>query len=222
MNPEERESQERTLAKLQWLNERCKVDFRGNPPPFETQKTLKSVEHSRRARARALAGGTDFLPFRHGTKPLALDATRSDYIRVDHPAAPPCGESARAPYGAQAIDPATGLTEVQLALSWSTPHPAAAQARCTPPGPPEFPATSVKYDVRYLQTLSPKERTAALRAQLLEHPKCTPEGTRAHHARWAASSQLSTPIASPPPRHPPNAALRQRNSIRVVHLLRSS
>ncbi|KAG5509178.1 hypothetical protein JKF63_06188 [Porcisia hertigi] len=91
MSPEEREIQERTLAKLQWLNERTKLDFRGNPPPFESKKTLRSVEQAKRVKARALAGGSDFLPFWHGTTPLALDATRSNYIQAGQGAKSSCG-----------------------------------------------------------------------------------------------------------------------------------
>ncbi|AYU77574.1 hypothetical protein, conserved [Leishmania donovani] len=221
MNPDEREAQERTLAKLQWLNERSKLDFRGNPAPFETKKTLRSVEQAKRAKARSLAGTSDFLPFWHGTAPLALDATRSNYIQVDQGSKPSCMGSARASYGAQAVDPSTGLTEVQLALSWSVPHPAVSKSRGAVGMSRGGASARGRCDSSYLQSLSPEERATACRAYLLEHPKCTPESFQAHRSRWAASTQLSAPIVKLPPKRPQNAALQRPNSVRVVHLLHS-
>jgi hypothetical protein len=215
MNPEEKEKQEKTLAKLQWLNERVKQDFKGNPSPFETKKTLRSVEQEKKAKARALAGDTDFLPFWHSVRPLALDATRSDYIVCDGAgAAPP----SRAAYGVQAVDPATGLTEVQLALSWSAPH--------VPP--PQHPRASavverpmqVTRDASYMRSLTPEERTAAYRHHILEHPKCTLESSRAHNTRWLNATQLGEPVAKPR-RFVHNTALDRQNSVRAVHFLRS-
>ncbi|KPA75022.1 hypothetical protein ABB37_08712 [Leptomonas pyrrhocoris] len=217
MNPEEREKQEKTLAKLQWLSERVKPDFKGNPSPFETKKTLRSVEQAKKAKARTLAGDTDFLPFWHGTAPLALDATRSNYITCD--AVPPCSRSGAQPpaYGAQAVDPVTGLTEIQLALSWSIPH--------VPP--PETPRTSyeapakVTRDASYMRSLTPDERAAAYRQHILEHPKCTLESSRMHNDRWMSSTQLGEPVAKPKRAHR-NTALDRQNSVRAVYLMRSS
>ncbi|CAM42172.1 conserved hypothetical protein [Leishmania braziliensis MHOM/BR/75/M2904] len=221
MNPE-KEAQEKTLAKLQWLNERSKVDFRGNPPPFETKKTLRSVEQAKRAKARTLAGESDFLPFWHGTTPLALDATRSNYIQVDQGSKSYSRGSSRATYGAQAIDPSTGLTEVQLALSWSVPHPAVSQPHSYAEMSTDGAPSRVRCDALYLQSLSPQERATAYRTHMLEHPKCTPDSSRVHHSRWAASTQLSAPIVKLPLQRPQNSALQRRNSVRVVHLLHSS
>ncbi|GET87350.1 hypothetical protein, conserved [Leishmania tarentolae] len=221
MNPTERETQERTLAKLQWLNERSKLDFRGNPSPFETKKTLRSVEQAKRVKARKLAGTSDFLPFWHGTAPLALDATRSNYIQAPQDSKPSCSGAVRATYGAQAIDPSTGLTEVQLALSWSVPHHVASKSHGAAEMRRDRAPPRVLCDPSYLQSLSPEERAAACRAYLLDHPKCTPESSRAHHSRWAASTQLSAPIVKLPSRRQQNAALQRPNSVRVVHLLHS-
>lgn len=220
MNPEEKEKQEKTLAKLQWLNERTKPDFKGNPSPFETKKTLGSVEQQKKTKARALAGDTDFLPFWHGTTPLALDATRCDYIKVGE--TPQCAPQ-RPSYGAQAIDPVTGMTEVQLALSWSVPHAAPSapfRTRSSHTDRHQLPP-KVARDAPYLRSLAPTERAAAFRQQILEHPKCTLEGTQAHQERWRNSTQLGDPVARPTrPAH--NAALNRRNSVRAVHLLRST
>lgn len=224
MNSEEKEKQDKTLARLQWLNERVKPDFRGNPPPFEAKKTLRSVEQRRRASVRARVGDTDFLPFWHGATPLALDATRCDYIQPENPA--PCSRSGapqRPPYGAQAIDPATGLTEVQLALSWNVPH-----APSTLPVRTSFSqidsgrlSTRVTRDASYMRSLTPAERAAVCRQHALEHPMRTLESSRTHDNRWRAATQLGDPVVKPRrPLH--NTALEGQNSIRVVHILRST
>lgn len=228
MNPEEREKQEKTLAKLQWLNERVKRDFKGNPPPFEEKKTLQSVAREKKVKARALAGDTDFFPFWHGTTPLALDATRCDYIICDGVENNAPSSTPRTAYGAQAVDPVSGLTEVQLALSWSVPH--------TQP-PPRLPqcvvaagdATSMKSgrpmkvtrDAPYMRSLTPEERSAAYRQHILEHPKCTLESFHTHRNRWLNSTQLGDPVAKPK-RAQHETALDRQNSVRAVYLLRTS
>lgn len=220
MNPEEKEKQDKTLAKLQWLNERVKQDFKGNPAPFEIKKTLRSVEQEKKAKARALAGDVDFLPFWHSTKPLALEATRCDYIVCDRDtssAAPPKQRT----YGGQVVDEATGLTEVQLALSWSVPHPTPALLRRSTAACAAAPAPRVTRDASYMRSLTPQERAAAYRQHILEHPKCTLESSRTHHDRWRNSTQLGEPVAKPK-RALHNTALDRQNSVRAVHLLRSS
>ncbi|KPI88515.1 hypothetical protein ABL78_2411 [Leptomonas seymouri] len=217
MNSEEKEKQEKTLAKLQWLNERAKLDFKGNASPFEVKKTLRFVEQEKKAKARALAGDTDFLPFWHGATPLALDATRSNYIKCDETLQCSRSGAQRPAYGAQAVDPATGLTEVQLALSWNVPH-------APPPQPPRasnvVPA-KVKHDAFYLRSLTPEERSAAYRRHLIEHPRHTLEISRTHQDRWINSTQLGEPVARPK-RAPHNSALDCQNTVRSVYLLRSS
>lgn len=212
MNADERAQQERTLAKLQWLNERRKVDFRGNPSPFEAKKTLQSVEHERRAKARALAGGSDFLPFWHGNTPLALTATRCDYIRAVEDGQPSSSAGVgRCSYGAQAVDPVTGLTEIRLALSWNVPHG-------TPPAPQgctDETATIAPAGQQHNASRTQRQPTSGRRM-------CTHESGRVHDARWGAATQLDAAVAKPPPRRPRNAALHQQNSVRAVHLLHTS
>lgn len=223
MNTEERERQEKILAKLQWLNERSKRDFKGNPPPFEEKKTLKSVESQRRQVARALAGDTDFLPFWHGPTELALDATRTDYLKGLEGCEFKKQDTPKRTFGGQLIDSKTGLTEVQLALSWNVPHESQTTVSAAAHSDKGLSTTAIKTrrGEMYIRSLPPRERAAAFRAHILEHPKCVTESASMHRRRWVDTTQLGVPIAPPPPR-PQNTALKQHNSIRLVHMLSNS
>ncbi|CCW65325.1 unnamed protein product [Phytomonas sp. EM1] len=113
------DEQESLLSRLHWLIERSKNDFKGNPPPFEQPKDRKLVEREKQRRANVLAAPERFLPFHHAPKPLALDATRIDYLKgVDNTKFRTIllrKENSTK----QKVDPETGLIEIQAALCWN-------------------------------------------------------------------------------------------------------
>lgn len=213
-NPEEDKKQEQTLAKLQWLIERCKLDFKGNPSQFEHSKTQKSVEKQRQQRINALAGGEEFLPFWHGTTPLALDVVRSDYLKginnekFERKSDPNYNRSR------QRIDPESGMEEIRCALTWnSSPKTAQATQKV------EYASTVTaqpysrgRVDAHTINSLPPNERASAFREDLLAHPKHTFQSASGHRCRWQSGTQLGE-IMAPPPFV--NRSSRKRNAIRL-------
>jgi hypothetical protein len=75
-DPAVKEKQERLAAKLKWLVNRAKPDFKGNQPAFVAPKTLKSVAQAKKQEEAKLAGEADFRPFSHGKVPLGFIATK--------------------------------------------------------------------------------------------------------------------------------------------------
>lgn len=220
MNPEERERQNKLLSKLDWMTERCQRDFKGNPPPFEHAITMQSVQKKKRQERQTLAGDRDFMPFWRSTTPLAVVATRTDYLHdVDHSKFDATLEKAHQRASHQRIDPETGLTDIQAALCWNAPirNPRRDPAPATfvsVSSPRE--ATNHRLVNQHLLALPPQERTAAYREELMSHPMYTKESVEVHRDRWAHGTQLEGPIIAPPRRRHSGHGAERRNQVRMV------
>ncbi|EPY29002.1 hypothetical protein STCU_01948 [Strigomonas culicis] len=218
-NPEEDKKQEQTLAKLQWLIGRSKLDFKGNPSQFEISKTQKTVEKQRQQRVNAFAAGEEFLPFWHGAAPLALDAVRCDYLKgVDNhkfaqQAELHCNRSR------QRVDPESGMEEIRRALTWESapvrPVTESRDASASAAGEVAHAHPRRRLDAHVINSLPPHERAAAFREDILAHPKHTFQSASGHRSRWQSGTQLGE-IMAPPPCAGKNS--RKRNAVRVTSL----
>ncbi|KEG13901.1 hypothetical protein DQ04_00721030 [Trypanosoma grayi] len=198
----EKEDQNKTLGRLQWLIQRSKVGYKGNPPPFDTLKKQKSVELAKKRAAKELVADVDFLPFRHGGPSLAEDARPSKHLRdVDNTKFEVQANRDDYNYCHQRIDRVTGRPEIVSALCWDLKvengSPATAGRSCRNSTETHF--LNKKGAVRgfsnaYLATLSREERAAIYRADILNHPKFTKESREYWGGdAWYRGSQLQGP-----------------------------
>ncbi|RNF00673.1 hypothetical protein TraAM80_07520 [Trypanosoma rangeli] len=223
MTKKEGIDQDKSLNRLQWLIQRSKVGFKGNPPPFESLKTQKSVELEKKKASSRVAGDGEFLPFRHGAPSLAEDARPTKHLRgVDNSRFERRADLQEVNYYCQRIDNYTGRPEIESALCWDLKGEVAAagevQGSCRHRLGGSWHAVEREHDSRgvrnpYLATLSPAQRAAIVRADILSHPKFTGVSRefRAGEA-WYGGTQLEGQLHLKPTR----ASLPStRNCIRV-------
>ncbi|CAD2222009.1 hypothetical protein AGDE_05214 [Angomonas deanei] len=191
----EDDKQEKTLAKLHWLIERTKPDFKGNPYQFEHAKTLKSVEKEREKRKNALAGETEFLPFHHSREPLAMTAVRQSYLKgCDNSKFEAIRQARMLERGKKNAD--TGLSEIQTALTWKEEAPVPYKfGEVTYVAPQK--STHHRLDAFTISNMTPGERVTAFREDMLAHPKHTFESASGHRDRWLSGSQLGELVEKP-------------------------
>lgn len=202
MDSEEKEKQDKLIGKLQWLTERSKRDFKGNPPPFETRKTQQTVELEKKRASQLRAGDTDFLPFWHGTRTLALDARRWNYLKGADNSKFERPEPQSQRY--QRVDPESGLTEIQRALCWdvlpshSSRKPSTAAEGCQP---------------RYPAEPSP---TTAAAARCGRNSQSLQQLLDTRSERWNQGTQLNYEIEKPPRKKKNVLRGTKRNAIRLT------
>ncbi|RNF13824.1 uncharacterized protein Tco025E_06030 [Trypanosoma conorhini] len=205
MTKKETVDQEKALNRLQWLIQRSKVGFKGNPPPFESAKTQKSVALEKKKASARRAGDADFLPFRHGAFTLAEDARPTKHLRgADNSRFERKADVAEVNYYHQRIDNSTGRPEIDSALCWDLKGEVAGAQEAQESGCPH-PGVSSRVLRRergsrevgnpYLATLPRAQRAAIVRAEILNHPKFTSRSRefRAGEA-WYGGTQLEGPL----------------------------
>eukprot|EP00796_Vickermania_ingenoplastis_P001267 gene1267-725_t len=164
---------EKLLTKLQWLNERSRRDYKGNPPPFEQRKTRRTVNAARRNEERQMAGEGRFLPFWHGQTPLAADAAPSSHLHG-------CINEKFSTPRPNAEDGG-----VRSCLVWNSNPPPPPQRK----DPPKH-SSCARTDSYSINCMPPAERAAAYRDLMLRHPKIRPHSIAVHQDRWARGTQL--------------------------------
>lgn len=167
------DEEQKLLAKLDWLTERAKRDYKGNPPPFEKGKTRQGVERALK-KAEAKLGGDlrGFRPFWHGPPQLCEQA-----VPLRHLKGAEMSQFSRTPRP-------QGDT-VRSCLVWDG----------APPPPKPRRAYSQSHtactDSFSISCMTPAERASAYRNIILQHPKVRPGSIAAHHDRWSRGTQLS-------------------------------
>ncbi|EAN92965.1 hypothetical protein C3747_159g62 [Trypanosoma cruzi] len=201
----ERTYQEKSLNRLQWLIQRSKVGFKGNPCPFEPTKTQKSVALAKKRAADQLAGDTEFLPFCRGVPSLSEDASPTEHLRgVDNSRFERRVDLQELNYHYQRMDKSIGRPEIESALCWDLKGKAAdvqaARKSCpthsdVSPHALEKKRVAKGFSNPYLATLSRAERAAIFRADILAHPKFTRQ-SREYRAgdAWYSGTQLEGPL----------------------------
>ncbi|EAN76564.1 hypothetical protein, conserved [Trypanosoma brucei brucei TREU927] len=209
------------LHRLGWLVERSKVGFKGNPPPFESAKTQKSVEIMKRKEKRKLAGGTSFKPFIHGPPRLAEDSRPTRHLRGIDTQKYDAQLSKTALSGrCQKLDRSTGCPEILAALCWDleAKKPDANKAQKDPVGtvchPDDGHRAATAGKNQYLLTLSKEEREAYYRSEAINHPKFTRRSREYREGLgWYHGSQLVGPLRKGSCSSEP----KTRNCIRLVN-----
>lgn len=188
MSHEHLEKQEKLLSSLQWLIERSKRDFNGNPSQFCQPKNQRSVRLERERRKNAQAADTDFLPFWHTQTPLAVDATTTAYLKnIDNSKF----DTLRQRQITSHREAGTGFSEIQAALCWDVQPPQQGPMHRNSSFYLPVHAQRTKRDPYRLNELPPFERIAALREEFLLHSMVTESSATRHGDRWCKSTQLS-------------------------------
>lgn len=167
--------EEKLISKLQWLNERAKRDFKGNPPPFEPRKNRQTVELARKMDHSKRAGDAGFLPFWHGPPNLSQDAVPLRHLHG-------CDSSKFRNKQRSSHD---SSANVHTCLIWNSSPPPPPRTRVPPK-----PSNTARNDSYSIKCMPPEERAAAYRDILFKHPKVTRESIDAHHDRWSRGTQL--------------------------------
>jgi hypothetical protein len=248
-DPAVREMQERLSAKLKWLVNRAKPDFKGNQPAFVPPKTLQSVVRAKKVEESKLAGEADFLPFSHGKVPLGLIATkpaisknsarlRQNTAERDEMVAE--GEPVDENHPNhntyhQRLDPATRKPEMYSALTWQDTNlgnPAVErtgkrlfQEKCgvtSTLSPPE--QHKWRPQRKDIEGHAPQHQLQTLRKDAMMHPKFTAKSRLAHaETHWDPMSQLlAHAFLEQPPRREGPKIVQKQNKIRMIHVMRRS
>ncbi|ORC88222.1 uncharacterized protein TM35_000182790 [Trypanosoma theileri] len=200
----QKEKENISLSRLHWLIQRSKIDYKGNPPPFETPKTQKSVEFAKKRASNERVGDADFLPFWHGTSSLAEEARSAKHLRgVDNHRFQDRIDTRKLNYYHQRLDKSTGIPEIVTALCWDLKidDPNATKASQSKRSDPQtVRALEKKRNKKgisnpYLATLSRAERAVIYREDILSHPKFTKESREFWEGdAWYRGTQLVGPL----------------------------
>lgn len=182
MSGGDRALEEKLIAELDWLVERSKRDYKGNPFPFEKRKNRQLVEEERRKVASKLAGDSDFLPFWHGQKSLAEDAVPLHHL---------CGVHNTNTKKISSPGSGTSASEsVATCLNWAGNGNSAAQEVPAPKFRRRLQPSSPIWDSHSISCMTPAERATAYREIILKYPKLKRESLQILHNRWNRESQL--------------------------------
>lgn len=175
---QERAREEKLLGKLQWLTERSKRDYKGNPPPFENRKTRQTVEADRQRIEAKRAGDTRFRPFWHGPPTLAEDAARLSHLHG-------CVSDK---FSAPARNAQRNQETVGSCLIWNDAVPVPCKAKAGKPSLTSHHTAAT--DACSINCMSPAEKAAAYRSIIIKHPKVRKDSIANHHDRWQRGTQL--------------------------------
>ncbi|KAH9600798.1 hypothetical protein LSM04_006401 [Trypanosoma melophagium] len=200
----QREKENISLSRLHWLIQRSKIDYKGNPPPFEIHKTQKSVELAKKRASNERVGDAEFLPFWHGSSSLAEDARTSKHLRgADNSKFQERIDAKEINYFHQRLEKSTGIPEIVSALCWDLKIK---DPNVNKPDYTKSSETETSYALQkrhntkefrnpYLATLSREERAAIYRADILSHPKFTRESREFWEGdAWYRGTQLVGPL----------------------------